>query len=296
MKALAVLLAVHVAIFAAQVDIARGTLTLEDRQTGAVAGTFRSWEGDGIRFRSTPDSLEITTLDGADILKLYKPSAAKSRTMSEVKPAVVYQFLEDVYAESNERMYRFSASDFDIGAAITQGIDLVSHLRLLANLQLQAKPLNDPITALQASIDQLVVHPATRLLEPAARALGEDTGIIGRDEPAAMPFYLAAMTLTEKYKRNQRAKAKKNNPLSTYLNRPKRGRYPDCDLESCPPCKEDDCYGLCGYGCTCWSFLCGDCCYHLGCKDHDACCRESDGSYLGCFFPFGFSCDDRYEC
>jgi len=37
----------------------------------------------------------------------------------------------------------------------------------------------------------------------------------------------------------------------------------------------NSCYGMCGPGCTCWSFVCGDCCYHSGCARHDSYCRGS---------------------
>ena len=34
------------------------------------------------------------------------------------------------------------------------------------------------------------------------------------------------------------------------------------------------CYGLCGPWCTCWSQLCGDCCWHPGCYQHDKYCDK----------------------
>lgn len=66
-------------------------------------------------------------------------------------------------------------------------------------------------------------------------------------------------------------------------------------LSYCPPCPEQECIGLCGYGCSCWSMVCGDCCYHLGCYDHDVCCRDSFFS-IDCLLPFGFQCEEHYYC
>jgi hypothetical protein len=43
----------------------------------------------------------------------------------------------------------------------------------------------------------------------------------------------------------------------------------------------NDCYGMCGPGCTCWSWVCGDCCYHSGCAKHDSWCR--DGQWYYCY-------------
>ena len=41
-----------------------------------------------------------------------------------------------------------------------------------------------------------------------------------------------------------------------------------------PPClpypnPDDGCFGMCGAGCDCWEWVCGDCCYHLICAEHD---------------------------
>lgn len=34
------------------------------------------------------------------------------------------------------------------------------------------------------------------------------------------------------------------------------------------------CYGLCGPWCHCWSSICGDCCWHPGCYQHDVYCDK----------------------
>lgn len=58
------------------------------------------------------------------------------------------------------------------------------------------------------------------------------------------------------------------------------------------------CLGLCGLGCTCWWWVCGDCCRHQGCYEHDLCCLYSRFSVY-CLFPYlyGFSCSgyDAYR-
>jgi hypothetical protein len=47
------------------------------------------------------------------------------------------------------------------------------------------------------------------------------------------------------------------------------------------PNSGNDCYGMCGPGCSCWSWVCGDCCYHYGCAVHDNWCRE--GKWWYCY-------------
>lgn len=40
------------------------------------------------------------------------------------------------------------------------------------------------------------------------------------------------------------------------------------------PNRNDKCYGMCGLGCSCWKWVCGDCCLHPGCVLHDWACRH----------------------
>ena len=286
---LVLIIAAQVALSAAlhfNVDTAHGTLTLEGRESnGAIMASFRSPEGDGIRIRSSEDSLAVTTLDGTNLISYFNAPSLQSYT-GEVK-VVMYQLLDDAYAEANRRTWQFSKEDM-IGYNVPA--------RIYAYLQ--SEGLSNPKASLEASYNALVEHPAARLFEPAARALGEDFGIIGKNEPSIMAFYTAAMKLSETYNKNRRAviaAARTINPWEEYFNRRVNVQaYPNCTLDTCPPCMEDQCIGLCGKGCSCWSFVCGDCCYHEGCKDHDLCC--ADWYSFGCLAPLGFSCEETYEC
>ena len=295
MEVLGVFLALQVVLSTAsllEVDTAQGTLTLERRQTrGAernLEGSFRSLEGHGIRFRSTPHSVEVKTLGGRILVKAYSYSVAAQD--EEEEETAIYQIMDDVYAEANGRLHRTSTNLVS---------DLVTRTQLLTSLQTTPK-LNDPQAAMQTSVVQLLAHPAVQLLEPAALALGSDLGITGEDEPAAMPFYTTALTLTEAHHRQQRGKlstVEKTNPWDFFTDRvTTQGKYPNCDIDTCPPCKEDECYGLCGYGCNCWKHVCKDCCYHKGCRDHDKCCRNRGFFDAACLFPFWFKCNKRFKC
>ena len=295
MKVLALVLAAHVAISAAslfRVATEHGILTLEGRQKrGAnahIKGSFRSADGDGIRFHTTVESLEVTTMDGQTLVKSSSfPVSVQSYGKDD--KAAIFQVLDDVYAESNEQTYRLTAADIDNAAAQARGT------LNLANLQ--TRELNDPQTAIQASVERLLAHPASRLLEPAAQALGEDLGVTGKDEPAAMPFYTTAMKLAEARSRKQLAEvSSKFKPWDTYFDRQAAiQKYPDCDLTTCPPCQDDECIGLCGRLCSCWWFTCGDCCLHRGCELHDVCCNEKGFYSWRCLFPTGLSCDS-FSC
>ena len=301
MRALTVLLAVHVGLSAASMSLFSvateyGTLTLEGHQKRGVdthiQGVFRSLVGDGIRFRTSSKSLEIAATDGQNLVKIFSYPLSV-QMYGEDEEAVVYQVMDDGYAEFKDGIYRVSSNDIPIHAAIAQG--RVSHSQFLAILQ--ARKLSDPQGTVRASIEELVNHPAIRLIEPAARALGEDLGITGRDNPAAMPFYAVAMKLAEAYDGNRPAKISRN-LWDAYLSQVKvEGTYPFCNKKTCPPCQEDECMGLCGKNCSCWKFVCGDCCFHQGCADHDVCCRKEGFTSSKCLLPLpklNFSCE-RYS-
>ena len=51
------------------------------------------------------------------------------------------------------------------------------------------------------------------------------------------------------------------------------------------------CIGMCGKGCWCWRWVCGNCCHNQGCYEHDRCCGK-DWFSTECLLPFfhGFRC------
>lgn len=65
-----------------------------------------------------------------------------------------------------------------------------------------------------------------------------------------------------------------------------------CDEMTSDP-NGDDCLGLCGAGCKCWKFVCGDCCFNQGCYEHDLCCGTEEGylyEYCTRVYKHDFSC------
>lgn len=71
-----------------------------------------------------------------------------------------------------------------------------------------------------------------------------------------------------------------------------------CPVGRCPFVQgRNRCFGMCGRRCNCWRFVCGDCCIHSGCEQHDACCaRGGIRALLRCNIPFGFSCEGNFRC
>lgn len=234
--------------------------------------------GRGIRFISTPETLFITTLPGDDPLLLANKRVGSLRLVTVGR---------NTFIQSDEQN--------SIDYAVPDGwqrvnTELIESPEGLKQLKKEAAEDDEGvhIATLQNSLRVLLSMPEVELIEHAAHALGEEERITGQDYPSVLPFYLAALQLQNLY-------------LYTGIVRTAREWHyaaqnsNDSCFDTCPPCQEEDCLGLCGPSCRCWKWVCGDCCYHLGCYDHDVCCREKFVR-TNCLFPFKFRCESPYYC
>lgn len=98
--------------------------------------------------------------------------------------------------------------------------------------------------------------PELALLPAVSRALGA-RGLRGDTAPATLPIHLLAREIA-------RDTGAEPPPMETSTC---CDDYPD---------RDDYCRGMCGQDCNCWSWVCGDCCYHHGCAAHDDWCRRRE--------------------
>lgn len=142
---------------------------------------------------------------------------------------------------------------------------------------------------LSNAIHDLLAIKEIGLLEKAAEAVG-NKGLNGNNTPETLPFFLFALRITKLAEDSRYSN-------STTAGRHKRESYKHC-ADTCPPCQDDKCIGMCGNGCTCWRWVCGDCCWNKGCYYHDLCCMTS-WVQTRCLFPmvvYRFRCDEYYKC
>lgn len=113
------------------------------------------------------------------------------------------------------------------------------------------------------ALDAMLQLPEVALLPTLSRALGV-RGFTGSDFPASLVLHKAARQTADALGISVQ---KLDTPQSTsgYC-----AAYPNSG---------DQCYGMCGNGCNCWSWVCGDCCYHYGCAVHDSWCRSGQWYY-----------------
>ena len=157
----------------------------------------------------------------------------------------------------------------------------------------------------QIAFEELALRDEIELITEAARTLGK-LGITGNENPAALPFYVLAMRL-QKYRNNilndtgvtekpiQNPQKRQLLPalyiaveLYELIDICVTGRRPWYGYGS-------NCHGMCGPGCECWSWACGDCCVHQGCRQHDTCCGVYGYWSWECLSVWNFSCSS-YSC
>ena len=151
-------------------------------------------------------------------------------------------------------------------------------------------------------------YEATLIIET-AQALG-DRGIMGMDYPSVMSFYQFALRLV--VTRNMitgatetKAKDSFSSDSKGYHRQQRNVRCSSngasCPAGRCPFRSEgNNCFGMCGPQCTCWSFVCGDCCVQQYCRTHDQCCADRGFFSFACLSVawrvLGSRCSQTYRC
>ena len=284
---LAFVLAVSVlATSATEVRTPYGTIHLEPRTArgtaNALSGKFTAHSGEGIRFSSSEDHLSISSLEGELIL-------LSSRTVRGSEEFGYYNVLGQKIVEAESRGYAVPHNK----RINVQNLDVSENWQeLITELQEQSEEEHTAI--IQGSYQDLVSSPQALLIVHAAEGLGENLGVMGNEEPAILPFYTVALRLAKARDQEEELVDNERN-FETMVQ-----RYPNCNLRSCPPCRNDHCMGMCGRRCSCWRWVCGNCCFHRGCATHDVCCRRRGFYSWACarigLGGWGFSCNGNYNC
>ncbi len=113
------------------------------------------------------------------------------------------------------------------------------------------------------ALDALLNAPEMAVLPHMSRALGA-RGVTGNAYPASLTIHKMARQTADGLGIDVE-------PLELGS-----GEVAECSRPTA-----NNCYGMCGPGCTCWSWVCGNCCYHYGCAKHDSWCRA--GKWYYCY-------------
>uniref|UniRef100_A0A1X7U7X1 Uncharacterized protein n=1 Tax=Amphimedon queenslandica TaxID=400682 RepID=A0A1X7U7X1_AMPQE len=136
------------------------------------------------------------------------------------------------------------------------------------------------------AISSLLSDQSYPLLVDMVHYIGERLGLTGDKYPSLLRLYLVVMNLERAAGKGAKPPEPKTSLSRYYESYILRGISLPSSLEclrTCPnPCTDNSCLGMCGPGCTCWKFACGDCCYHYGCFKHDLACRNCGLRHVKC--------------
>ena len=165
-----------------------------------------------------------------------------------------------IHAETHADTYEFEYLDGRLGLSVDKAwVEAV-----------RAAPVDDPVAQSEAGVtwtgdldvlDEMMAVPEVAALPWLSRTLGAQ-GFTGAAFPASLALHKVARESAD----------------GLGIEVPALDVEPD-EAGYCARATANDCYGMCGYGCSCWSWVCGDCCYHSGCARHDSWCRNGQWYY-----------------
>ena len=275
------------------------TVTQEQLQ-----GEYYGTEG-GIRFSSTVNAtyvvLSITTTSGENIVYIVHQLASNVTTMRVNNTDFLLMERDDqdqIYYDE----YVVPRDAKSLMETIMSGNGKMTDdvLQMLDNRTV--------IKTRQSVLYNVAMSYEATLIVNATEALG-NRKIMGMDSPSVMNFYQFALRLSNAREISGAAEYKAKDSFTSdskgYYHQQKRGvpckTDATCSTDRCPSKKyNNDCFGMCGPGCWCWKFVCGDCCMHQYCYTHDQCCHKVGFFTLTCFSvavrrPFA-RCTDTFSC
>ena len=286
-------------ILASFAVLSQARLSVLSLTKGTVEATYAdSSTGTGIYFRSAIGSLSVSSLEGETLV------SARSSDHTGYRYEVV-SLLGDYYVRDD------SLGDVPVSRKFAEFI-LSTHNPERSLVQRQLLWSFSQTSAqgkMKDDVNRLLQRPESNIVKQAALALSayDSQRINGVNYPGTLPFFTFVSRLLEaQANMTTRVRAMSEQHFQHQLKK-RHSRFnddgddddddddDDSCLDYCPPCEDDNCLGMCGFRCSCWEFLCGDCCYHVGCYDHAMCCRQNFFS-IECLFPIYFRCEENYYC
>ena len=276
---------------------------------GELRGQYNGEAGaGGIIFHITVNEsfvfLSITTQNGTLVVKLLH-SIKTSMTMFDTDK-------EDFLVLESESDNSRNFAEYLIPKNSTKMIEsMMSNGENMTDDVLQHMDNKTVDKVRQFSLEKLAMSKVALLIIEAAEALGYNTTALGdRANPAARVLYMLAMQLSkargskEDYDDgNDDEDDHDSTNTRSHQQRAVRcsSNGATCSSSRCPFRQGgNDCFGMCGKGCSCWSFICGNCCVNQYCLTHDQCCDDRGFFSWACLSVawrvLGSRCTQRYAC
>ena len=190
------------------------------------------------------------------------------------KKSQLVQILNTAFLQYNNEDYLIPRNLYGEANSVSDSRDIHAFVTKLQKNSALTQASN---SAYRSAFRRLSGMAESRLILQASEALGE-AGITGSSHPHMLPLYMFATRLPHAARQQQR--------------RDWGSSSEQVGVQQCSRPKKNDCRGMCGYGCYCWKFVCGNCCFHRGCYEHDLCCVGRKYFSTRCLFlhAYGFSC------
>jgi hypothetical protein len=216
---------------------------------------------DGVTLRvATPDRLAGTYVDATGLGINFDTARAGDNLYMHITTTTGHEL---IHAETTADSYLFSYMDkrltLEVSKAWVEQVRNEGEGGTAAQDESQMHWTGD-----MTVLDEMIALPEVRGLPALSRALGA-AGYTGNTYPAALPLHKMA---------RQSAEA-----LGIDVQPLPEEQTQEGSLCTAYPNQGNQCYGMCGNGCSCWSWVCGDCCYHGGCARHDDWCRQGQWYY-----------------
>ena len=274
------------------------TVVTQEQLQGAYYGT----DG-GIRFTSTVNAthvvLSIITTSGIRIVYIIHPMTS-NMTMMGVNDT-------NFMVMERDQQNRIDYDDYVIPSDAMNSMELIMNGKTKMTDDMLQKLDNKTVNETRQSVlyNLAMSYEATLIIE-AAQALG-DRGIMGMDFPSAMSFYQFALRLSilRDISESGTGNSSAPNPKGYQHDRQRRAvrcsNGASCPSNQCPFRQgSNSCFGMCGKGCSCWRFVCGNCCVNQYCLTHDQCCADRGFFSFACLSVawrvLGSQCTQTYRC
>ena len=261
-----------------------------------LSGEYYGSNGAGIRFQvvinSTYYTLIVTSIGtGMDVINVMHPQSS-NMTMTSIN-STTFMIMMNSTSQMNDYIVPANAT------GVMETMMMSSDPHMTDDLFQELDSINVNITR-QLSLQLLALSEEAFLIIEAAKALVEMSNV-NSSYPPVRQFYLLGLQL-EKMRGQLLDEANTVNKRSTttkYSYCSTAGEY--CPAGRCPySYGSNACHGMCGRGCSCWRFVCGNCCIHRYCESHDYCCHVRGFYSWAClrvaYDYFWRSCSDTYSC
>ena len=269
-------------------------LTVDTVTQEELSGEYYGSNGAGIRFQivinTTYYTLIVTSIStGEDVINVMHPQSS-NMTMTSINKTG-FMIMD---SESRLNDYVIPSNATGIMEAMMRNEDP----KMTEDLLQELDSINVNVT-LHFALHNLVSSQEALLIIEAAEALG-NRNTANSSYPPVMQFYLLAMQIGK-----IRRYILEEGYSTTMPPIPKRRSQCSSNGDTCSNCPypllNNDCFGMCGLGCNCWRFLCGDCCRHRYCETHDRCCLDKGYLSFACLragydYLVSISCSARYSC